>query len=232
MNDPHDLTGELSRQLHAQVDHWCSSRLTVGDVRDRARAIRRRRTAVTTGVAATGLLAVVVPAGLAGDRPLPPLTVEPPAYDGPVLGVPYVEGPRVVLPDGSVRDVAPGYVGGAVLGDTLLGLRNDDTGFLALDELDDAGQVMNTVVTESGITFNADESAVAFVTDDALIVRWEDGVADLGEVSGATPVRLVGGPDCTAGVATAPCTSTTSGAALGSSPTPARTRQWRASRTA
>lgn len=202
MNDPRDLTGELSRQLHAQVDRWHSAPLTVGEVRDRARALRRRRTAVTTGVAATGVLVAVGPAGVAGHGPAPRVTVEPPTYDGPVLGVPYVEGPRVVLPDGSVREVAPGYVGGAVLGDTLLGLRNDDAGFLALDELDEAGRVMNTVVTESGITFNAEESAIAYVTDGELIVRWDDGVADLGEVSGATPVRLVGGPDCTTGVAT------------------------------
>jgi len=59
---------------------------------------------------------------------------------------------------------------------------------------------VNTVVTESGITFNADESAIAYVTGDELIVRWEDGAAELGEVGDAAPVRLVGGPDCTEGV--------------------------------
>jgi hypothetical protein len=207
MNDtPHDLATELSRQLHAQVDDWHSAPLSLDHVQGKARAIRRRRTALTTGIAAAAVLAVIIPVGLTfGDSPAgPPIgAVTQPSHDGPVLGAPYVDGPRVILPDGSVRELARDYDGGAVLGDTLLGLRNDDGGFLVLDELDGEGQIANTVVTQSGITFNPDESAIAYVTGGELIVRWEDGVTSLGDVGAAVPVRLVGGPDCTADVA--PC---------------------------
>jgi hypothetical protein len=201
MNNPDRLADELTRQLHAQVDDWHSAPLSLDDVQGTARTIRRRRRALATGVAAVAVLAVAIPAGLSlGGTTKPPVdALAPPRYDGPVLGVPYVDGARVILPDGSVRELARDYDGGAVLGGTLLGLRNDDSGFLVLDELDGRGQVANTVVTQSGITFNPDESAIAYVADGELIVRWEDGATSLGDVGGATPVRLVGGPDCTGG---------------------------------
>jgi len=106
-----------------------------------------------------------------------------------------------VQPDGTGRELGRNYQGGVVLAHTVLGLRNDERGFLALDELDAEGRVLNSAVTESGVTYNVEASAIAYVTDDELIVRWADGVARLGDVGDATPVRLVGGPDCTEGVA-------------------------------
>ncbi|MGH3347902.1 MAG: hypothetical protein ACRDO4_13070, partial [Nocardioides sp.] len=64
-----DLTGQLTRQLHAQVDEWHNAPLTLDDVRGKARTIRRHRTALASGIAAAAILAVVVPAGLAINDP-------------------------------------------------------------------------------------------------------------------------------------------------------------------
>lgn len=62
MND--ELTTRLSRQLHDQVDDWHHTPLTLTGVQGRARTIRRRRQALTTGVVAAAVLAVGIPVGL------------------------------------------------------------------------------------------------------------------------------------------------------------------------
>ena len=61
MND--ELTTRLSRQLHDQVDGWHDAPLTLEGVQGRARTIRRRRQAMTSGVVAAAVLAVAIPAG-------------------------------------------------------------------------------------------------------------------------------------------------------------------------
>lgn len=203
MND--ELTTRLSRQLHEQVDDWHSAPVTLEGVRGRARSIRRRRAALTTGVAAAAVLAVMTPLALTmgdtgaqrpGPAENPTGVVEQQASE---IGVPYLEGRRLVLPDGTRRDLQQRYTGGAVVGDTVFGLRNDDSGFLVLDELDADGGVIDSVVTETGITRNAEGSAIAYVTDGELVVRGEDGHTVIGEFGPVVPVRLLGGPDCTDG---------------------------------
>ena len=62
MND--ELTTRLSRQLHDQVDGWQDAPLTLAGVQGRARTIRRRRQALTSGVVAAAVLAVAVPVGI------------------------------------------------------------------------------------------------------------------------------------------------------------------------
>ena len=68
MND--ELTTRLSRQLHDQVDGPSSDdempqsrQLPLEGVQGRARTIRRRRQAMTSGVVAAAVLAVAIPAG-------------------------------------------------------------------------------------------------------------------------------------------------------------------------
>ncbi len=208
MND--DLTTQLSRELHEQVDGWQGAPLTLDSVRGRAHAIRRTRRVAAAGAAALAVAAIAVPTALLGtgaerttpDPVAPPTVVETATTGDPVLGQPYLTGGRLVLTDGSVRELPQAYENAVVLGDTVLGLRTDDTGMLLLEELDGDGAVVETTQVDSGITYNADESAIAYVTDGELVARWDGGQASFGEQPGTTPVRLVGGPDCTEGVNT------------------------------
>ncbi len=62
MND--ELTTRLSRQLHDQVDGWHDTPLTLEGVQGRARTIRRRRQALTSGVVAAAVLALAIPVGI------------------------------------------------------------------------------------------------------------------------------------------------------------------------
>jgi len=133
MNDtpPTGLAGELTRQLHAQVDQWHSAPLTLDDVQGKARTIRRRRAAVTTGIAAVAVLAVLLPAGLVLDapgsqRPSPapspteaveptpnpdgtfPLTLDVPEGEVPATGYLTLDGQQFVTQSG--RSDLPGHV--------------------------------------------------------------------------------------------------------------------------
>jgi hypothetical protein len=205
MND--DLTTRLSRQLHEQVDDWHTTPLTFESVRGRAHAIRRTRRIAVAGVAAVAVAAVAVPTALLGDPASrsdrsSEIAETPTEATEPPLGVPYLTGRELVLPDGTGRDLPERYQGGAVLGETFLGLRTDDTGFLVLDELDAEDDIVDSVVLDTGLTQNLDGSAIAYVTDGELVVRWEDGEAGFGSFGPVSPVRLVGGPVCTEGEST------------------------------
>ena len=203
MND--ELTTRLSRELHDQVDGWHAAPLTLDGVRGRARSIRRTRRIAIAGAAAVAVAAIAVPTALVGaglDRSggpdVPPATNSPTRAvdEASALGVPYLEGPTLTLPDGSTRELPQAYVGAVVLGDTAFGIHNDDSGFLVLDELDAGGNVVESERIDSAIAHNSDETAIAYVTHGQLVVRSESGRLELGDVGGDTPVRLVGGPDC------------------------------------
>jgi len=205
MND--HLTTRLSRELHAQVDGWDDAPLTLESVRGRAHAIRRTRRLAAAGIAAVAVAAIVVPTALLGDptgrSDRPPEIAETPteAVDS-ALGVPYLEGRVLTMPDGERHTLPAAYQGGAVLGDTVLGLHHDEGGFQVLDELGEDGEVVGSVTLDSGLTQNLDGSAIAYVTDGELVVRWEDDETEMGSFGPVWPVRLVGGPDCTEGVNT------------------------------
>lgn len=212
MND--HLTNELSRQLHDEVDGWHSAPLTLESVQGRARSIRRRRAAASAGVAAAAVLAVILPVtlGLDGspDSQRPGVTNTPtqavdsenPIPESP-LAVPFIEGRTLTLPNGVQGQLPRAYRGGVVLGETVLGLRIDDRGNLLLDALDPELQVDESLPLDTSLARNAEGSAIAYVTDGELVVRWDSGQTSFGPVAeGLMPVRLVGGPDCTEGVAT------------------------------
>lgn len=206
MND--DLTTRLSRQLHEQADDWHAAPLTLDSVRGRAHSIRRTRRIMTGSVAAAAVAAVVVPtmvllgADLDADRDIPPTGPSPTQVveqaSSPV-DVPFLSGQTLTLPDGDEVQLPERYLGGSVLGDTVFGIRSDDSGNLVLDRLDEQRDVAETVPLDSGIVPNLEGDALAYVSQGTLTIRWEDGATDLGRVGPVQLVRLVGGPDCTLG---------------------------------
>ncbi len=211
MND--DLTTRLSRQLHAQADDWQGAPLTLESVQGTARTIRNRRRVAAGSALAVAVLAIAIPIGVTfgggPDTSPPPANPSPtrlvdtenPVPESP-LGVPFLAGSTLTLPNGAEVSLPRAYDGGAVLGTTVLGLRNDN-GDLLLDVLGEDLQVEETVPLDSGFAHNAEGSAIAYVTRGELVVRSESGVTSFGEVpTGLVPVRLVGGPDCTEGAAT------------------------------
>ncbi len=188
MNDsPHGLASELTRQLHAQVDDWHHAPLTLDDVQGKARAIRRRRAAVTTGIAAAAVVAVMLPAGLVLDdpgtpRPSPapspteaveptpnpdgtfPLTLEVPAGEVPASGYLELDDRQLVTQagrfdvPGHIMQIAP-YDGGWV------GIRAGDyqpTGTQVV-VLDADFQEVSAVIGGPALAISADGSRVAWV---------------------------------------------------------------------
>ncbi len=188
MNDtPHGLAAELTRQLHAQVDDWHHAPLTLDHVQGKARAIRRRRAAVTTGIAAVAVLAVLLPASLVLDdrgspRPSPapsptealeptpnpdgtfPLALDVPEDSVPTTGYLTLDGSQLVtragrfdLP-GDFVQIAP-YDGGWV------GIRAGDyqpTGAQVV-MLDADFQEVSAVLAGSALAVSADGTRVAWV---------------------------------------------------------------------
>ena len=207
MND--DLTTRLTRQLHDQVDDWSAHPLTLEGVQGRARSIRRTRRALAGGAVAAAVLAIVVPLGLTQSSPdsqRPPVTntpTEKPTGDVVAespLAIPFIEGRTLTLPDGVTAELPEAYQGGTVLGETVFGLRSDESGNLVLDELDVALGIAETVPLDSGFAPNLEGDAIAYVTEGQLTIEWEDGVSTrMGQVGPVEVVRLVGGPDCTMG---------------------------------
>jgi hypothetical protein len=203
LTDP--LTSRLSRQLHEQVDDWHDTPLTLEGVQGRARSIRRRRQAMTTGLVAAAVLAVAIPAGIGlGNRtdsspdytsPSPTRVVE---QEPSAIGVPYLEGRTLTLPGGQERELPARYDGAVVLGDRVLTVAQDPgSAGWTLTDLDDDSQV--PLATGSLVT-NSDASAVAYVRDDGhvLVESFDGTTTDLGPVGNVQPVSLVGGPDCSA----------------------------------
>jgi len=210
MND--DLTTRLSRQLHEQADDWHAAPLTLDGVRGRARSIQRTRRIVTGTAAAAVVAAVIVPTvtllgtDLGADREIPPAGPSPTRVidsQDPIpessLGIPFIEGRTLTLPDGVQGRLPDDYQGGTVLGDTVFGIRSDDSGNLVLDRLDAQLGVSETLPLDSGLVPNLEGDAIAYVSSGELTIRWEDGSTNLGPVGPVEVVRLVGGPDCTLG---------------------------------
>ena len=211
MND--ELTTRLSRQLHAEADDWQGAPLTLEGVQGTARTIRHRRRVAAGSALAVAVLAIAIPIGVtfggAPDTSPPPANPSPtrlvdtenPVPESP-LGVPFLAGTTLTLPNGAEETLPQAYDGGTVLGTTVMGLRNDN-GSLFLDVLGEDLQVEETVPLDTGFAPNVEGSAIAYVTRGELVVRSESGVTSFGEVpAGSAPVRLVGGPDCAEQVAT------------------------------
>ncbi|MGH3346046.1 MAG: hypothetical protein ACRDO4_03610, partial [Nocardioides sp.] len=179
--------GELTRQLHAQVDQWHSAPLTLDDVQGKARTIRRRRAAVTSGIAAAAVLAVIVPVGLTlGDpgtnRPAPapsptqgvepspnpdgtfPLTLDVPEGDVPATGYIAFDDQQLVTPDGTI-DLPGDFVQIAPYDGGWVGIRAGSyrpTGHQVV-VLDADLQEVSAVPSGASLAISSDGSRVAWV---------------------------------------------------------------------
>jgi hypothetical protein len=190
MNDtpPTGLTDELTRQLHAQVEQWHNAPLTLDDVQGKARTIRRRRAALTSGIAAAAILALVVPVGLAlddpaGNRPSPaapntteavepspnpdgtfPLTLDVPEGEVPTTGYIAFDDQQLVTPDGTI-DLPGDFVQIAPYDGGWVGIRGGDYGTTGTQvvTLDADFRETSAVLGGSALAISADGSRVAWV---------------------------------------------------------------------
>jgi hypothetical protein len=211
MNDPHGLTTELTRQLHAQVDGWHHAPLTLDSVQGKARTIRRRRTAVTTGLAAVAVLAVLLPAGLVLDdpgsqRPAPtapsptevveptpnpdgtfPLTLDVPEGGVPVTGYLTLDDQQLVTPDGAY-DLPGDFVQLAPYDGGWVGIRAGDYGTTGTQVvmLDADFQEISAVLGGSALAISADGSRVAWVE---AVGNGGDWTVVNAPVDGSEPIR-------------------------------------------
>jgi hypothetical protein len=106
MSTQDPMTDEVVRELHHRADALYDAPLTLDDVRDRARGIRRRRrVAAAASVAAAVAIAVVVPTILAAspDRADGPQPAPPPPSQSAHTAV--LHDGEVTLPDGSTVEV-------------------------------------------------------------------------------------------------------------------------------
>lgn len=204
MND--ELTSRLSRQLHEQVDDWHAAPLSLEGVQGKARSIRRTRRAAAAGAVAAAVAAVVIPTTVLtgslnrSDR-VPPATNTPTGVveqEPSGLGVPYVEGRTLVMPDGTAAELPRAYDGALpVSDDVVLALSVDNDGDAVLDRVEGGTVVQSEALAGGGLAPNADGTAVAYVrAGGELVVESADGQFLLGAHGRGQPIRLVGGPDC------------------------------------
>jgi hypothetical protein len=214
---------QLGRTLHERadgIDGPASGRpLTLGDVRGRARQIRRRQASgVAAGVALAA--AVALPVALLGGTgpdgsepspaPSPTHAVDP--YDA---GVPtlqdgviiYPDGPRIPLP-GKLRDAADGF---AVLGtDRYVVVSPTPNGEREATLVDEVGRALDRFPLYSGITTGEGGTSVAWVAPDQtlhLLVAGSDEprTIALGDVEPTQTTAVTGdcADACTVAVRTA-----------------------------
>ena len=216
MND--ELTTQLSRELHQQVDGWTSAPLTLEGVRGRAHSIRRTRRAAAAGVAALAVAAIAVPTALLGpgaersDRssqiadnpteataPTPradgtfPLTLDVPEGPVPSTGYIAVDDGQLVTPDGT-SDLPGDFVQVAPYDDGWVGIR-------AGSESPTGYQVV--VLDADFDEVSADPSGPGLVTSsDGLRVAWtlaegngDDWTVVNARTGGGTPTTTPTSPD-------------------------------------
>jgi hypothetical protein len=210
---------DLGRTLRERADGIDSRPITLGDVRGRARRIRRRQAAgVTAGLAL--LAAVVLPIALLGgsgtDRsdpdpatPSPSRAVDPADHGVPTLQdgvIVYQDGPRIPL-SGELRGTADGF---AVLGsDRYVVVSPASDGEREATLVDDAGRPLDRFPLYSGLTAGPGGTSVAWIAPDRtlhLLVAGSDQprTIAIGDV-GATQTTAVNGDcadDCTIAVRT------------------------------
>lgn len=228
----HEWESRVSRELGQRAQGLDETPFSLDQVKGRAGSIRRtRRLAVAGAVLASA--AVVVPIAVVsgqglGDTDSAPgpatspttssatptratdgVTPAPaPAPTADAIGVDYLDGLTWVRPDGTAVPLDIAYRGGAVLGETLLGVRDDtDTNRYFIDVVSPDGAVGESIEITSGLAVSDDRSVVAFVEPDGdLMTMWDPAAGDGGRVAIASglpvgiftvdPIAVVGGPTC------------------------------------
>ena len=202
MNDD-DLTTDLGRELHGRSEAMHGSSLALADVRQRARSIRRRRTATAVGGAVAAIALIVPTASIASHQghrtsPLPPATQSitprpsPTATDGqqPLTGVldvsdlptgywprtDYVQGGRLHNPGGLSYPVRTRYTPGQLveLMDGAKVWRTTDRNGTSYVEIQDTdGTFHDPVRIESDLSVNSAHSIVGWLTPSGQVTIWE-----------------------------------------------------------
>jgi hypothetical protein len=199
----------LGRTLREQADGIDDRPLTLGDVRGRARQIRRRRAAAVAGglaLVAAVVLPVALLSGADGDssdpdpaKPSPTRAVDPHDTGVPTLQdgvIIYADGPRIPLP-GELRQTADGF---AVLGtDRYVVTSPAPDGEREATLVDQAGRQVDRFPLYSGITAAPDRTSVAWISADQtlhLLLAGSDApsILDLGDVRPTQTTAITG--DC------------------------------------
>ncbi|WP_309648768.1 hypothetical protein [Nocardioides sp.] len=226
----HDWESLMREELDQRARRLDDAPFALDQVKGRAGSIRRtRRLAVAGAVLASA--AVVVPIAVISGQGLgdtdsapgpatsstspsaPPTRATDGVTPAPVptadaIGLDYLDGRTWVHPDGTTVDLGTAYRGGAVLDETLLGVRDDaDTGRHFIDVVSPSGEVSESIEITSGLAVSDDRSVVAFVEPDGdLMTMWDPAAGEDGRTAIASglpvgvftvdPVAIVGGPTC------------------------------------
>jgi hypothetical protein len=187
MNNRHDdpWEVEMSRTFDQRVRDLHEAPLTLDHVKGKAKRIRRTRRVAATA-AGLAVAAVIIPIAVfagqgltdndSGPLPANP-SPNPTAIDPDSPGFGYLEGRTLHLADGSTVELPERYYGVTLLGEEILAVRNDDnTGQDALDVIDEAGTVTQTIEIHSGPVVNDEHTAVAYLKRDGdLVIQSEGG---------------------------------------------------------
>lgn len=220
----HDWESQMSEELDHRVRDLDQAPFSLEQIKGRAGSIRRTRRvaagALLAGAAVLVPVAVVAGQGLGSTDSAPgPATSPTRATDGATtaassmplagaIGVDYLDGRTWVRPEGAAIELAATYRGGTVLGETLLGVRNDDdTGRHYLDVVATDGTVSESIEFLSGLAVNDERTTVSYVDPEGdLMTLWDPTAGAEGRVAIARnlpvgdvavdPVAVVGGPSC------------------------------------
>ena len=220
IDEPRDPRPEdLARSISDRVDRLPVGAVTLHDVRERARRIRRNRR-IAAGVAAAAEVAVVVPTAMLalprvdrdGPSPAPPvasstpsptvtdgsvetlLPAEPERGDDPAIG--WMEGSTLHEPGGTDRELGRFYGQFVQVGDRLFGAYTDEGTVL---EVVDGTEVVDSLsVTDAPVVSQDGTMAAWAEPDGSVTVASEDGsTTDLGVLPGTVmPVAVTGDPRC------------------------------------
>ncbi len=209
---------EMSNAFDRRVRDLHEAPLSLEQVRGTATKIRRRRRAAVAG-SVLAVAAVITPvAVVAGNNlgndtgTLPAATQSTQPTDGPTtapdvdpipvepspVGLPFLSASILTLPDGAeFRMPAANYRAAAVLGDQVVGYRNEN-GDGTVDVIDETGIVESFQTTTDMVVSDSGET-VAFMTDaEELIALWDGGQRSLGTnfAEYSSVAAVTGGPSC------------------------------------
>ena len=210
------LPDDISRSIADRVDRLPAGSVTVHDVRQRARRIRRNRR-----LAAGAAVAVVVPSAMwalprgdgGGPSPAPPMassspSPSPPATDGPAAtvlpaepergdgpAIAWMEGSTLHEPGGAERELGRSYRQFVQVGELLFGAYTDDGTVL---EVLDGTEVTESLAVNGAPVVSSDGTMAAWAEPDGSVtVASEDDTTDLGVLPGTVvPVAVTGDPRC------------------------------------
>lgn len=189
----------LDELMGAHADRIDGTPITLGEVKARARIVKRRRAATAASAGVAAVIALVVPiAVLSGGpdedtqpqpvrdplstvAPQDPLdmTIAAAAPGGAEPANAWLDGSTLHRLDGSSVEVAESYRKIYVVGgDVYLGVRRDavtDLG-MTLDEIGSKGEAVSsrTIISTTTVALSADKTVAAYTTPEGDVRVWDD----------------------------------------------------------